>query len=49
MIVYKDVEQGSQEWHNLRLATVTGTRLKDLVKPSNLSLMDELIAEELTG
>ena len=49
MIVYKEMEQRSDEWFKLRLATITGTRLKDVFKSNNLPLIDELLAEELTG
>jgi putative phage-type endonuclease len=49
MIVYKEMEQRSEEWLQLRLGTITGTRLKDVFKSNNLPLIDELIAEELTG
>jgi putative phage-type endonuclease len=49
MIVYREMEQRSEEWLQLRLGTITGTRLKDVFKSNNLSLIDELIAEELTG
>ena len=47
MIVH-DVQQGSVEWFMLRLGKVTGSRLKDVFKADNLSLVDELIAEQLT-
>ena len=49
MIVYKEMEQRSDDWFKLRLGTITGTRLKDVFKSNNLPLIDELIAEELTG
>lgn len=39
------VEQGSQEWLKMRLGKITGTRLKDVFKSDNLTLVDELIAE----
>lgn len=39
------VEQGSQEWLKMRLGKITGTRLKEVFKSDNLSLIDELIAE----
>jgi putative phage-type endonuclease len=45
MIVYKNIEQGSPEWHNLRLGKVTASKLKDLMAADNLSLIDRLIAE----
>lgn len=47
MIIH-DVQQGSAEWFELRLGKVTGSRLKDVFKADNLSLIDELIAEQLT-
>lgn len=47
MIVH-EVKQGSYEWFILRCGKVTGSRLKDVFKADNLSLMDELIAEQLT-
>lgn len=47
MIVH-DVKQGSMEWSILRLGKVTGSRLKDVFKADNLTLLDELIAEQLT-
>jgi len=39
------VEQGSQEWLKMRLGKITGTRLKEVFKSDNLSLVDELTAE----
>ena len=48
MIIH-DVEQGSYEWHQIRLGKITSTRLKKLMSKDNLSLVDELIAEEETG
>jgi len=47
MIVH-DIEQGSFEWFQLRCGKVTGSRLKDVFKADNLTLLDELIAEQLT-
>jgi putative phage-type endonuclease len=49
MKIYKSIEQGSPEWHALRLGKVTGTRLKELMGKDNLSLVDELIAEMISG
>ncbi len=43
------VEQGTPEWHELRLWRVTGTKLKDVVGTNNLKLIDVLIAEKLTN
>lgn len=48
MIVH-NLEQGSFEWHELRLGKVTGTSLKDVVGANNLSVIDEMIAEMETG
>lgn len=48
MIVH-DVEQGSFEWRQLRLGKITGSVAAKVFKADNLSLMDELIAEQLTG
>lgn len=48
MIVH-DVEQGSYDWHQLRIGKITSTRLKKVLSKDNLSLVDELIAEEETG
>lgn len=44
-----EVEQGSKDWLNLRLGRITGTRLKEVFKADNLSLIDELIAEVEVG
>lgn len=43
------VEQGSPEWHKLRAGKITGTRLDKVYKADNLSLVDELISEMVTG
>lgn len=48
MIVH-DVVQGSPEWFELRAGKVTGSRLKRVFLADNLSLMDEIISEQLTG
>ena len=39
------VEQGSQEWLEMRVGKITGTRLKEVLKKDNLPLIDEMIAE----
>jgi len=39
------VEQGTQEWLKLRLGKITGTRISDVFKSDNLTLVDELISE----
>ena len=48
MIIH-NCEQGSHEWHQLRLGKLTGSRLKKMFAKDNLSLIDELIAEEEVG
>jgi hypothetical protein len=45
MRIYKELEQGSAEWLKIKLAKVTGTRLKEVLAKDNLGLVDELIAE----
>lgn len=47
MIIH-NVQQGSMEWHQLRCGMVTGSRLARVFKSEYLSLIDELIAEQLT-
>lgn len=44
MIEYK-VEQGSQEWHELRCGKITSSRIAKVYSSTNLALVDELIAE----
>lgn len=48
MIIH-DVQQGTHEWRQLRLGKITSTRLKKVLSKDNLSLVDEMIAEEETG
>lgn len=48
MKIFKDIKQGSPEWFNLKLGKITGSRVKDVLKTDNLSLVDELIAEIIT-
>ena len=50
MKVIKDIEQGSQEWHELRRGKVTGTCLADVMGTplARHQLIAELIAEEGT-
>lgn len=45
-----DVEQGTQEWQNIRRCKVTGTKLEDVMGTSlaRAQLISELIAEEAT-
>lgn len=40
-----ELEQGTREWLEARKGKITGTRLKDVLKTDNLSLIYELIAE----
>lgn len=47
MIVH-EIEQGSMDWILIRLGMVTSTRLKRVFKSEYLSLIDEVIAEQLT-
>jgi putative phage-type endonuclease len=44
-------EQGSPEWLNFRLGKITGSKVKGVfgTKAAQSTLIDELIAEELTG
>lgn len=57
MIIHKGIEQGSSEWHELRLGKVTASRIKDVLSngrgaaPSKTreTYMLELITEKLTG
>ena len=42
------VEQGSDQWKRLKLGKISGTRIKDVFKSDNLSLVDELIAESIS-
>lgn len=48
MIIH-NVEQGSPEWHALRVGKVTSSRLKEVMAKDNLSLIDKLIAEAISG
>ena len=57
MEIITNIEQGSQEWLDLRLGKITASRMKDVLsngrggKPSKTaeSYMIELIAEQLSG
>ena len=57
MKIYRDIEQGSEDWHTLRLCKVTASRVKDVlskgrggaVSKTAESYMAELIREALTG
>ena len=44
-----EVEQRSQEWLNLKLGAISGTRLKGVMANNNLPLIYELLAEEFAG
>ena len=44
-MVVSDVVQGTYDWLLLRKGKITGSRLKDVFKSNNLTLVDELIAE----
>lgn len=48
-MIIVDIEQGTAEWKKLRLAKVTGTRIKDVLGNDNLSLVDKIIAEMVSG
>ncbi|HLT42626.1 MAG TPA: YqaJ viral recombinase family protein [Sphingobacteriaceae bacterium] len=48
MIIYKDFQQGSIEWLQIRLGKVTGSRIKEVMTKDNLPLVDKLIAESVT-
>lgn len=57
MIIHENIDQGSQEWLDLRMGKITASRLKDVLSkgrgsaPSKtrLSYMYQLAAEILTG
>jgi len=57
MKIVESIEQGSQEWHELRLGKITASRMADVLSkgrgtaPSKTAeaYMMELIAEKLTG
>ena len=44
-----DLQQRSAEWFEARLGVITGSRAKNVFKSNNLTFMDELIAERMTG
>jgi len=48
MIIH-DIEQGSYEWFELRNGMVTSSRLPRVFKADYLSVIDELISEQLSG
>jgi putative phage-type endonuclease len=45
MNLIKEMEQRSEEWHEIRKGSIGGTRAKMLMAKNNLPLCDELIAE----
>jgi len=45
----KNVEQRTKEWFQMRLGVITGSRCKNIFRSNNLSFIDELIAERLSG
>lgn len=45
----KNVEQRSREWFEMRLGVITGSRCGNVFKSSNLTFLDTLIAERLSG
>lgn len=57
MKIIKDIEQGSADWHKMRLGKITASRMKDVLSKGRGSAqsktaetyMMELIAEKLTG
>ena len=49
MIEHNNFKQGSLEWLSFKLGKIGGTRLKDIYKSENLTLVDEIIAELGSG
>lgn len=45
MNLINNIEQRSEQWHNLRKGSIGGTRVKGIFAKNNLPLIDELIAE----
>ena len=45
----KNVEQRSREWFEMRLGVITGSRCGQVFKSNNLTFVDLLIAERLSG
>ena len=45
----KNVEQRTREWFEMRLGVITGSRCANVFKSNQLSFIDELIAERLSG
>lgn len=55
-MIYRDIPQGSDQWHQLRLGKVTASRVSDVVARTKTgwgagrtNYMAQLIAERLTG
>lgn len=46
---YYDLEQGSMDWIQLRTGKLTGSMLGRIVKSNWLELVDQIVAEQLTG
>ena len=46
MKIIDNIQQGSTEWHALRIGRITSSRVKDIMKSDNLSVVDSLIAEK---
>jgi len=44
-----ELQQRSDEWFQIRLGVITGSRAKKVFAGNNLPFVDELIAERLTG
>lgn len=44
MIVYKDIQQGTEEWHQIKWGKIGGTRAHSLLVDSE-TLLDELLSE----
>jgi hypothetical protein len=49
MIEHNNFKQGSLEWLSFKLGKIGGSRLKDIYKSDNLTLVDEIIAELGSG
>lgn len=46
MIIHK-IEQGSEDWHKIRQGKITGSKVKQIGKSTELDLVDLLIAESV--
>ena len=49
MKIYRELEQGSQEWLDLRVGKITGSILKGVLQRDTTTLMQTLLAEKLSG